>query len=86
MLRGLVVLFVCMISKVVLKKSLPAFKWLGVFCILTGAAIVGIVAVIYTPSDGGSNQQAFGIACVIIAVFIQAVQVTLEEKYLDAWK
>jgi drug/metabolite transporter (DMT)-like permease len=86
MMRGLVVLFVCLISKLVLKKSLPAFKWLGVFCILSGAAIVGIVAIIYTPSDGGSNQQAFGVSCVIIAVFIQAVQVTLEEKYLDAWK
>ena len=80
MMRGLVVLFVCMVSKFVLKKSYPAFKWLGVVCILSGAAIVGVVAIAYTPSDGGSNQQAFGVACVIIAVFIQAVQVTLEEK------
>jgi drug/metabolite transporter (DMT)-like permease len=82
MMRGLVVLFVCMVSKFVLKKSYPAFKWLGVVCILSGAAIVGVVAIAYTPSDGGSNQQAFGVACVIIAVFIQAVQVTLEEKYV----
>ena len=86
MMRGLVVLFVCMVSKFVLKKSYPAFKWLGVFCILAGAAIVGVVAIAYTPSDGGSNQEAFGVSCVIIAVLIQAVQVTLEEKYLDAWK
>ena len=86
MMRGLVVLFVCLISKFVLKKSLPAFKWLGVLCILSGAAIVGIVAILYTPSDGGSSQEAFGIMCVIVAVLIQAVQVTLEEKYLDQWK
>jgi drug/metabolite transporter (DMT)-like permease len=86
MMRGLVVLFVCLISKFILKKTFPPFKWLGVFCILLGAAFVGMVAVLYAPSDNGGNNQAFGICCVIVAVFIQAVQVTLEEKFINQWK
>ena len=54
MLSGCNLIFVCILSRIFLKKSLPWHKWFGVFVIILGVVVVGLADL--TGEDDADNR------------------------------
>jgi len=90
MLRGSVVIFVGILSRLVLKRKLGAHKWTGMALVMAGAAVVGLPASV-TGCAGGSSaatdasKAALGNALIVVAQVIVAVQMIVEEIFIDKY-
>jgi drug/metabolite transporter (DMT)-like permease len=56
MLRGAVIVFTGIFSRLVLKNKLFAYKWLGIVFVIGGLATVGICDMLYIGDGGGHNM------------------------------
>lgn len=80
MLRGSIMIFVGIFSRIFLKKQLEWFRWVGMAVIFTGICIVG-GADFLQDSDLGSDAVIGDVICVCAQV-IAACQFVYEEKFI----
>lgn len=82
MLRGGVIVFTCLFSKIFLGKKVYRHHMLGVVLLVIGFVLVGIASVVTTgngSSEVGVGGTIAGIVMVLISLVIQAGQFVLEE-------
>jgi drug/metabolite transporter (DMT)-like permease len=89
MLRGSVVVFTAIFSVIFLKRKQYAYHWIGVSCVVVGAAIVGSQTFICPVEGSGSSSNSatnaiIGNSFVILAQIIVATQMVVEEKLIGA--
>lgn len=84
MTRGAIVLFVAVLSVLFLQRRIKPLEWIALVIVTLGIGIVG-----YAGSRGSEHSTAeepalviFGMALIILAVSLQAVQFVVEEKVL----
>merc|ERR1719510_488700 len=65
MLRGAVIVFTGLLSMLVLRRRLQAYRWIGIVFVIMGLVIVGLCDILYKPSKSlhqlqdHSNQTFF---------------------------
>ena len=85
MLRGFLIIVTSIFTVVFIKKHLHRYKWLGVFMILVGLTIVGLVAVLSSQGSSQVDTEALGVALILIAQVFSASQFIIEEKILTLY-
>merc|ERR1719188_327218 len=58
MLRGAVIIFTGILSRVALKKRLFGYKWVGILFVIGGLFTVGICDVLYSGGGGGGKHNS----------------------------
>merc|ERR1719322_412356 len=58
MLRGAVIIFTGILSRIALKKRLFGYKWVGILFVIGGLFTVGICDVLYSGGGGKHNSTA----------------------------
>ena len=58
MLRGAVIIFTGILSRIVLKKQIFGYKWVGILFVISGLVTVGICDVLYSNSGGGGEHNS----------------------------
>ena len=53
---GAVIIFTGLLSRLVLRRRLQWFKWVGIFFVICGLAVVGVCDLIYTHGGGGGSN------------------------------
>jgi drug/metabolite transporter (DMT)-like permease len=90
MLRGTLVLFAALLTRVVLGRRLRVHNWIGVALIASGAGLVGAASLLREPPGGGGGAAAaapdplLGNALVVAAQALNAAQFVLEERLIAA--
>ncbi|XP_050530943.1 solute carrier family 35 member F6-like [Daktulosphaira vitifoliae] len=88
MLRGGVIIFTALLSKVYLKRNLTIRHWLGIFIIIIGLATVGTSDLLLSQQKSESNSSytteaiITGDVLIFVAQIITAAQMVYEEKYV----
>jgi len=83
MLRGSVVVFTGIFSRIFLKRILNGNNWVGLFMVLCGTAVVGLDAVVNKQSSSvGASNPGLGNVLIVAAQVIVAVQMIIEEKFV----
>jgi len=83
MLRGAVIIFTAIFSKIFVHREVSMRHWLGIFTIIIGLATVGVSDLLSTDSDSKSaNNIIIGDSLILIAQIITAAQMVYEEKYV----
>lgn len=85
MLRGGVIIFTCIFSKIFLKREIYRHHVLGVVLLVFGFILVGIASVVTSGGGAGSvgvGGTVLGIVMVLISLVIQAAQFVVEETIL----
>jgi len=96
MLRGSVIIFTSLLSVIFLKRKLRAYHWIGIVLVIGGTAIVGTQSKICPVADpsgtcpnaqnaSGPSMATIGNILVIVAQFIVAVQMVVEEKFIGGY-
>lgn len=85
MLRGGVIVFTCLFSKIFLKRQVYRHHLLGVSLLVIGFVLVGVASVV--TQSGGSSSVGLGgtiagILMVLVSLLIQAAQFVLEETII----
>lgn len=83
MLRGSVIIFVALFSKIFLGRAMGVRRWMGILFIAIGLTIVGVSDMIYS-SDANVDQKGIiiGDTLIIIAQIITATQMVFEERFV----
>ncbi|XP_064622431.1 solute carrier family 35 member F6-like [Lineus longissimus] len=83
MLRGSIIVFAGILSKIFLKRNLKCHHWTGMFVTVIGLVLVGISSVFKGESSKGSGSEALlGIALILGGQVISASQMIVEEMFL----
>jgi len=83
MLRGSVVLFTGILSRLLLGRILNKAHWSGLILILLGTAVVGVQSLLDKHPTGTASNPPLGNALIVGAQVIVAVQFVLEEKFVS---
>ena len=81
-------IFTCVLSKIFLHKSLPWYKWFGIFIITIGVVILGLGDMLLE-SEGGSPSESnpvLGDIFIVVSMMFYACQMTYEEKIVKKYK
>lgn len=84
MLRGSVIIFVALFSKIFLGRQLGIRRWIGILFIATGLAVVGLSDMLSNDNTGDATNILIGDCLIVIAQVITATQMTYEEKYVGS--
>jgi len=84
MLRGSVIIFVALFSKIFLGRQLGSRRWIGILFIATGLAIVGVSDMLSNDNKGDTTKILIGDCLIVLAQIITATQMTYEEKYVGS--
>lgn len=84
MLRGGVIAFTCLLSKIFLKTQVYSHHLLGIMVCILGFILVGIASVVRTSGEDTTGGPAagsvlLGIIMVVASLFVQAGQFVYEE-------
>lgn len=83
MLRGSVIIFVALFSKIFLGRVMGARRWIGVLFIAIGLAIVGVSDMLSSEgSDVDKKGIIIGDTLIILAQIITATQMVFEERFV----
>jgi len=83
MLRGSIVIFTAILSKLILKRSLKRYQYVGLFFTVTGLVLVGLSSVLSSSDSGrSSSEMLFGVVLIVLGQMCSAVQMVVEEKFL----
>jgi drug/metabolite transporter (DMT)-like permease len=87
MCRGCIVLFTCMISRLILGRKQETFQYAGVALVALGITIVSLESCLYGEAQVAAHPTApwIGISLCIGAQIFQATMMVVEEKYLDQY-
>jgi drug/metabolite transporter (DMT)-like permease len=90
MLRGSVVIFTGIFRVVFLKKKQHTHHWIGMALVMVGTAVVGTASKVCSAGDAanssGASKAVLGNILIIVAQVIVAVQMTVEEKFIDGYQ
>ncbi|KAK3781244.1 hypothetical protein RRG08_065975 [Elysia crispata] len=81
MLRGAIIIFAGILSKVFLKRRLKYLHWLGMFVVMIGLVLVGCSSV-FKNKGGEGSQAIIGIVLILASQLVSAAQMVLEETFL----
>lgn len=83
MLRGSVIIFVALFSKIFLGRVMGLRRWIGILFIAIGLTIVGVCDMLYS-SDSNVDKRGIiiGDALIILAQVITATQMVFEERFV----
>lgn len=84
MLRGSVIIFVALFSKIFLGRELGMRRGIGIFFIASGLTVVGLSDMFSNDNTGNSKYILIGDGLIVIAQIITACQMTYEEKYVGS--
>jgi len=84
MLRGMIVVFTGLFSRIFLKRILYTHHWLGMLFIIIGTLMVGVSSVIYG-SHGQAKNPLLGDILVVAAQIVAATQMVVEEKFVGKY-
>lgn len=83
MLRGSVIIFVALFSKIFLGREMGFRRWSGIFFIACGLAIVGVSDMLSnTDSSVDKNGILIGDTLIVLAQIITATQMVYEERFV----
>ncbi|XP_065665183.1 solute carrier family 35 member F6-like isoform X2 [Hydra vulgaris] len=84
MLRGSVIVFTGIFSKIFLKHKLKASHWFGMIVTVTGLCLVGLASILKQDNSSNKNVEnvVLGIFLTIISQIAGATQMVLEETFL----
>lgn len=84
MLRGSIILFTGILSRVVLKRVLLQYNYLGMFIVIGGLVLVGVAATIQSSGSGDTDagKTVLGMSLVLLGMMVNAVQFIFEEMLL----
>ncbi|XP_050442960.1 solute carrier family 35 member F6-like [Adelges cooleyi] len=86
MLRGAVIIFTAIFSKLFVNRKVSLRHWLGIFTIMVGLATVGASDFLTTKDTNKNNYTTGGIITgdllILAAQIITAIQMVYEEKYV----
>lgn len=90
MLRGGVIAFTCLLSKIFLKRDVFSHHLLGIFVCIIGFVLVGLATVVKSDSSADSEKSAgaviLGIIMVAASLFVQAGQFVYEEVLMSKYE
>ncbi|GFO15881.1 solute carrier family 35 member f6-like [Plakobranchus ocellatus] len=81
MLRGAIIIFAGILSRVFLKRRLRYIHWLGMFVVMIGLVLVGCSSV-FKNQGGHGNKTILGIVLILASQLVSAAQMVLEETFL----
>ena len=84
MLRGSVVLFTGILSRLFLGRKLSMAHWSGMLLVLGGTAVVGLDDVLHPQTSASASNPPLGNLLIVVAQVIVAVQFVLEEKFVSS--
>merc|ERR1712110_779453 len=82
MLRGSIMIFVGIFSKIFLKKQMEWFRWVGMAVVFAGILTVGGADFMVQSETGGVSDAVIGDIIVVCAQVIAACQFVYEEKFI----
>jgi len=83
MLRGAVVFFTGIFSRVFLKRRLSRTKWVGIALVISGISVIGIDSVLSTETSAAASNPALGNLLILLAQVVVATQWVLEERFVQ---
>eukprot|EP01105_Mastigella_eilhardi_P000859 TRINITY_DN1103_c0_g1_i1.p1 TRINITY_DN1103_c0_g1~~TRINITY_DN1103_c0_g1_i1.p1 ORF type:complete len:413 (+),score=115.11 TRINITY_DN1103_c0_g1_i1:87-1325(+) len=96
MLRGSIIIFTGILSRVFLKRKMLPYRWISMGITLVGLILVGVSGILtdMTASTSGSSSgdsgfdysMIFGMLMIIAGQFVGAIQMVLEETFLKGRK
>lgn len=87
MLRGSLIVFTGIFTRIFLKRKLPLYKWLGIIVIISGLGIVGASDTINVDtSKVDFKKMITGDILIVLAQVLTATQMILEEKFVTGRK
>ena len=86
MLRGALIIFICVGTIIFLKTKYYRHHFLGIFLVVLGLIIVGINAVIYDDNSSSGKNPALGIFLIIFSQLFTCFQLIIEEKLLKTYE
>ena len=86
MLRGALIIFICVGTIIFLKTKYYRHHFLGIFIVVLGLIIVGINAVIYDDNKSSGKNPALGIFLIIFSQLFTCFQLIIEEKLLKTYE
>lgn len=84
MLRGSVIIFVALFSKIFLGRQLGVRRWVGILFIASGLAIVGVSDMLSHDNTADATNVIIGDCLIVVAQIITACQMTYEEKFVGS--
>ncbi|XP_027050889.1 solute carrier family 35 member F6-like isoform X2 [Pocillopora damicornis] len=83
MLRGSIIIFTGVLSKIFLKRKLWPIHWIGMIVTMLGLVLVGLSSVLRDNHQGASQGQVvFGIVLILAGQSVSATQMIVEELFL----
>lgn len=83
MLRGSIIIFAGILSKIFLKRKLRAIHWSGMLVTMCGLVLVGCSSVFKAKSSSsGGSKTLLGIALILGSQMVSATQMVIEELFL----
>lgn len=82
MLRGSVVIFTAIFSRIFLKRMLKGYHLLGIALVLAGTLVVGADSLLHPSSGAAASNPLLGNALIVGAQVIVAVQMCVEEVFV----
>lgn len=90
MLRGGVIAFTCLLSKIFLKREVYGHHLVGICVCIFGFILVGLATLVKSGDDSGESKSAgaviLGIIMVAASLFVQAGQFVYEEVLLSKYE
>ncbi|XP_067682026.1 solute carrier family 35 member F6-like [Haliotis asinina] len=82
MLRGSIIIFAGILSKIFLKRKLTCIHWSGMIVTMFGLVLVGCSSVFKSQAGSSASNTLLGIALIISSQIVSASQMVLEELFL----
>ncbi|XP_078001326.1 solute carrier family 35 member F6-like [Glandiceps talaboti] len=84
MLRGSIIIFAGILSKIFLKRQLRIVHWSGIIVTMLGLVLVGLSDVFEEKNHKDASKQALGIALILGGQLVSASQMIIEETFLKS--
>ncbi|KAK0042295.1 solute carrier family 35 member F6-like isoform X1 [Biomphalaria pfeifferi] len=81
MLRGAIIIFAGILSKIFLKRKLKPIHWLGMMVVMAGLILVGCSSVFKNKNSQGT-KAILGIVLILAGQLVSASQMIIEELFL----
>ncbi|KAK7481163.1 hypothetical protein BaRGS_00027596 [Batillaria attramentaria] len=82
MLRGSIIIFAGILSKIFLKRKLYPVHWLGMLMTMAGLVLVGCSSIFRARQNTSSSHTILGIALILGSQLVSASQMVIEEIFL----
>ncbi|KAJ8308158.1 hypothetical protein KUTeg_013032, partial [Tegillarca granosa] len=82
MLRGSIIIFAGILSKIFLKRNLKCMHWTGMCVTMIGLILVGCSSIFNAEHSSSASETLFGIALILGGQLVSASQMIIEELFL----